>query len=97
AAGAVDRLGDPVRREDRQAVLPRRHEHHHQVGGAALRGVRERRLVAVMAVCDQQLRSRQVRKALGPPELVAGTLEIWLAVGKLHGIALVEEKDWLEL
>ena len=52
-------LRDPVRREDRQALLAGRDDHREQPRrrlGAVLLVEGERRLVAVMPVGDQQLR-----------------------------------------
>src|SRR6266496_137093 len=59
---AVQRLGEPVGREDRQPLLARRHEHHHHPSarlGAVLLVERERGFVSVVAVGDQQLRIRK--------------------------------------
>ena len=63
AADAVDRLRDAVRREDRQPLLVGRDDHDEQPRrrlGAVLLVERERGLVAVVAVGDQQLRVRQL-------------------------------------
>ena len=61
-----DPPGDPVRREDREPLLMRRHEHDHLPRarlGPVLGVKRERRLVAMMAVRDQQLAALIVGRA----------------------------------
>src|SRR5580765_1218069 len=94
---AVDMLRDAVGRKDREPFLPRRHEHNVQVWRAAFLGIGERRLVAVMAVCDQQLGLLEARGIVDPPQLVAAALQIGLTRGSWERIALVEEEDRLEL
>src|SRR6266508_4259432 len=97
AARSVDVLRDAVRGEDRQTFLPRRHEHDHQVGRAALGCVGERGLVAMMAVGDQQLRAREARGIVDAPELVAAALQVGRTVGRRRRIAFVEQEDRLQL
>ena len=78
SAHTVDRLRDAVRREDRQAFLVGRNDHHEQPRGrlgAILLVERERGLVAVVAVGDQELRvlqllgQRVAELRVEPPEL----------------------------
>src|SRR5437762_1854601 len=99
---AVHRLREPVRREDRQPLLARRNEHDHHPGarlGSVLGVERERRLVAVMTVGDQELRIREPLNGvvLDTPEPVAADGEVGLALRKLDGIAVMEQEDRLEL
>src|SRR5919198_58499 len=96
-ARPVDVLRDAMRREDRQSLLARRDQRDHQIGRAALGRVRERRLVAVMPVGDQQLRLAEVRRLDEAPELVAAALHVGLAVRPGERVALVEEEDRLQL
>ena len=99
AVDVADALGDPVRREDRQALLARRHEHdHHPRGGlrAVLVVKRERRLVPVVAVGDQEL-LRELGQRVDPPEALAVEREIGLAVRQLDRVAVVQQEDRLEL
>ena len=105
---AVDRpeaLGDPVRGEDREALLLRGDDDDEQPGallGSLLGVVRERRLVAMVAVGDEQPRvGEDVRRvALKTPEPAAHALELHLqhalSVRSLES-PVVEEEDRLHL
>src|SRR5919204_2283692 len=95
---AGDVRDEPVRREDRQPLLMRRHEHDHHPGarlGAVLRVKRERRLVAVVSVRDQEL--IDLRQLAPPPEPVTADLEVGLARGKRDARSVVEQENRLEL
>src|SRR6266566_3806968 len=94
---AVHVCGHSMGWEDRQPFLVRRHEHNHQVGRAALLRVRDRGLVAVVAVRNQELSALEARRIHDAPQLVAAALEIGSAVRGLERVALVEEEDRLEL
>jgi hypothetical protein len=78
-AQAVDVLRDTVRREDRQPFLSSRDEDDHQPRRTALLGIRERGLVAMVSVRDQELRIGEVRRLAHTPQAVATALEIGLA------------------
>src|SRR5712691_44738 len=97
ATGTVDALGHSMRGKDRQPFLLRRHEDDHEVRRAALLSVCNRRLVAMMAVRDQELGVLEAGSVIDTPELVSAALEIGRARGRLERITLVEQKDRLEL
>src|SRR3984893_18796547 len=97
AAGAVHALGHSMRGDDLQPFLLGEHEHDHEVGRATLLRVRDRGLVAVVAVREQELRALEARGALDTPQPVASALEVRLASRRLQRIAFVEEEDRLEL
>src|SRR5438132_4421346 len=61
ATRAVHMRSQSMRREDRQPLLLRRHENDHQVGRATLLRIRDRSLIAVMTVRDQELRALEAR------------------------------------
>src|SRR5262245_43151912 len=99
ALHSVDRLRKPMRREDRESLLPGRDDYREQpflAGG-------ERRLVAVVPVGDEELRVpellRQCLAELGvePPEAVSATLEIRLAEPVDIDRAVPEKEKRLEL
>src|SRR5256886_8512958 len=101
-ADAIDRLGEPVGREDRQSLLAGRDEHDHHPG-TCLRAVLivegECGLVAVVAVGDQELRVGEALAwiVLDAPEPVAPRGEVRLALGNLDRVAVVQQEDRLEL
>src|SRR5439155_26289607 len=97
AARAVHVCGHSMGWEDRQPFLVRWNEHGHQVRRAALLRVRDRGLVAVVTVCNQELRALEARSIHDAPQLVAAALEIGSALRGLERVALVEEEDRLEL
>ena len=103
-ARAVDARGEAVRGEDHQAGVGGAHEHHHHVaalGSSNLLVVRERGLVAVVAVGDQQAAVGERvcdRRVVEPPEPRSLDLDLRLTVGHVEGrLSLVEEEDRLEL
>src|SRR6266545_152902 len=99
ALHVVDAACDPVCREDRQAFLARRHEHvHHPAARVApvLRVERERRLVPMMPVRDQELIGN-VGHGVYAPEPFAVDRQVWLARRQLDLVAVVEEEDRFEL
>ena len=100
AADPVHVLCHAMRRKDRQPLLVRRDEHDHHPRarvGAVLFVERERGLVAMMTVGDQQLQVGDVRPAADAPEAVAADLEVGRAVRDVRGRAVVKEEDRLEL
>src|SRR5256886_15660030 len=99
---AVDRLSEPMGREDRQSLLAGRDEHDHHPG-TCLRAVLlvegKRGLVAVVAVGDQELRVGEALAGivLDAPDPVAPRGEVRLALGNLDRVAVVQQEDRLEL
>ena len=51
----------------------------------------------MVAVRDQELDAREARRVVDPPEPVSAASEVGLAVGCSERLALVEQKDGLEL
>src|SRR5437764_7619915 len=113
-AGWIDRrsgsgpgvLRDPVRGKDRQSFLPRRDDDREQPRrrlAAVLLVERERRLVAVMAVGDQQLRpgelldERVAELWVEPPDAVSAALQVRLTETVELDRAVPEEEERLEL
>src|SRR5579872_1383772 len=96
----ADATREPVRGEDRQPLLLRRHEHDHHPRArlAAVLGVeRQRGLVAVVAVGDQQLRVREVGELGAAPEAVAVAGEVGLTLRDRDPRPVVEQEDRLQL
>src|SRR6266480_4468117 len=99
---AVDGLGEPVGREDRQSLLAGRDEHDHHPRTcvrAVLLVEGKRGLVAMVAVGDQELRVGEALAwiVLDAPEPVAPRGEVRLALGNLDRVAVVQQEDRLEL
>ena len=57
---------------------------------------RERRLVPVVAVGDEELLG-DLRERVDPPEALAAERDVGLAVGQLDRVAVVQQEDRLEL
>src|SRR5579885_2903525 len=99
AGRAVHRPGDAVRREDGQALLVGRDDDSEEPGLAE----RERRLVPVVAVCDEQLGllellgQRVPELCVEAPQPVAAALQVWLAQPVDLDRPLPEEEQRLEL
>src|SRR5438105_1591171 len=100
AANPVDVLRDAMRRKDREPRLTRRHEHdHHPCArvGAVLVVERERGLVAMVSVGNEELQVGDVGTALDAPEPVPSGGDVRCALRDLGARAVVQEEDRLEL